>query len=152
MKNIIVIGKSLTAVFAGSLLVAALTFISIYAIGCATVSPTSDPIVVHAEQVETSADAAFQLVVDLDNADRGFWTTNAPAFHTFAEWLRQPVPTPTNPNEPRGLGMILLVDQAKLAYETNSAMTNVLAATLADLQTALNQASAWTTIVQTPTP
>ena len=119
---------------------------------CATVSPTSDPIVVHAEQVEASADAAFQLVVSVDNSDRGFWLTNAPAFHNFAEWLRAPVPIPGNTNEPRGLGMILLVDNAKLAYETNSAMTNVLATTLADLQTALNQASAWSTIVQTPTP
>lgn len=135
-----------------AILIAACLWVSEVVIGCKTVTAGSDPVVVHAEQIEASADAAFQLVVSLDNSDRGFWTTNAPAFHNFAEWLRQPVPVPSNPNEPRGLGMILLVDQAKLAYETNNAMTNVLNTALADLQTALNQASAWSTIIQTPTP
>lgn len=120
--------------------------------GCKSVQPGSDPLVVRAEQLETSADGAFQFVVSVDNADRGFWMTNAPAFHHFAEWLREKVPTPTNPNEPRGLGMILLVDSAKLQYEANKSQSNSLVTALADLQLAVNQASAWSTIVKTPTP
>lgn len=121
-------------------------------VGCKTVSPGSDPVVVHAEQVETSASAAFDFVVNIDNSDRGFWRTNAPAFHNFAEWLRTPVPIPSNPNEPRGLGMIKQVDEAKLAYEADRAQTNALSRAVLDLQAALDQASAWSTIIKTPTP
>jgi hypothetical protein len=151
MKNAFLIQKCLVSTLAAACFVGALTWLVMAIAGCATVSPGSDPVVVHAEQVETTATSAFQLVVDVDNSDRGYWLTNAPAFHNFAEWLRFPVSIPGYTNEPRGLGMILLVDQAKTAYETNNAMTNVLNTALADLQLALNQASAWATITQPPT-
>jgi len=85
----------------------------------------------------------------VDNADRGFWITNAPAFHNFAEWLRTSVPTPTNPNEPRGLGLILLVDADKEAYIANKALSNNLLSAISDLQFAANQATAWQTIIST---
>jgi hypothetical protein len=116
-------------------------------IGCSTIQPGADVLVVRAEQLETTADASFQLVVSVDNADRGFWKTNAPAFHNFAEWLRAPVPTPSNPNEPRGLGMILLVDADKIAYQQNKSLSNSLLSAISDLQFAANQAASWQVIV-----
>jgi hypothetical protein len=119
--------------------------------GCSTLQPGANPVVVRAEQLETTASAAFDLVVNTDDSNRGFWITNAPAFHNFAEWLRTPVPIPGNLNEPRGLGMILLVDQAKMTYETNSAQSNALVTAISTLQTAVDQAGAWATIVKTPT-
>jgi hypothetical protein len=48
--------------------------------------------------------------------------------------------------------MILLVDQAKMAYEANNLQTNALNRALLDLQAALDQASAWSVIVKNPTP
>lgn len=119
-------------------------------VGCVALQPGADPLVVRAEQLETTADASFQLVVSVDNADRGFWITNAPAFHNFAEWLRAPVPTPSNPNEPRGLGMILLVDSAKLSYQVNKSQSNILISAISDLTIAATQANAWATIVSPP--
>jgi len=120
--------------------------------GCANLQSGADPIIVRAEQLETTATASFDLVVSVDNSDRGFWRTNAPAFHQFAEWLRTPVPTASNPNEPRGLGMILLVDSAKLQYQMNKSQSNLLFSAMSDLAFAESQASAWSTIVKTPTP
>lgn len=118
-------------------------------VGCATLQPGADPLVVRAEQLETAAEASFQLVVSVDNSDRGFWMTNAPAFHNFAEWLRAPVALNGNTNEPRGLGMILLVDSAKMAYLSNKSQSNVLITAISDLQAAAVQADAWATIVKT---
>lgn len=115
--------------------------------GCAGLAPGADPLVVRTEQLETVAYSALDNTVSLDNADRGFWRTNAPAFHGFCEWLREPVPTPTNPNEPRGLGMILLLDSAKVSYEANKSQSNTLLNALSALQIVLNQAAAWQTII-----
>lgn len=119
-------------------------------VGCASLQPGADPLVVRAEQLETTANASFQLVVDVDNSDRGFWITNAPAFHNFAEWLRAPVPVAGNPSEPRGLGFILLVDAFKLTYQANHSQSNQLSSALDNLSLVANQAGAWATIVKTP--
>ncbi len=127
-------------------------FIGLCFTGCAQLSPGADPIVVRAEQLEQTASASFDLVVSVDNADRGFWRTNAAAFHGFAEWLRAPVATLSNTNEPRGLGMILLVDNAKLQYQANKSQSNLLLSAMSDLSAAESQASAWSTIVKTKTP
>lgn len=121
-------------------------------VGCATLQPGADPLVVRAQQLETTADASFQLVVSVDNSDRGFWRTNAPAFHNFAEWLRTPVPTASNPNEPRGLGMILLVDADVLAYRANKSQSNILISAISDLSLVAAQAQAWSAIVSAKTP
>lgn len=120
--------------------------------GCTTLAPGADPLVVRAEQLETTANASFDLVVAVDNANRGFWLTNAPAFHQFAEWLRAKVPVPNNADQRRGVAMILLVDSAKLTYQANHSQSNLLIQAVSDLQAAANQAAAWSTIVKTPTP
>ena len=121
-------------------------------VGCATLDQGADPLIVNTERFESVADSSFQLVVSVDNADRGFWRTNAPAFHNFAEWLRTPVPTASNPNEPRGLGMILLLDSAKMTYEVDKSQSNVLILAISAMTNAVTQAQGWAAIVTTKTP
>jgi hypothetical protein len=125
--------------------------VAIFIVACATLNPGADPIVVNAERVETIAASAFDTVVILDNSNRGFWATNAPAFHYFAEWLRTPVTIESTNVLRRGLAMVKLVDDAKVIYKSNSAQSNILVQAVADLQIAISQAQAWQTIVQTPT-
>lgn len=121
-------------------------------VGCvAPINPGQDPLPVRAEQLETTANSAFQLVVDLDNSDRGFWRTNAPAFHNFAEWLREPIQVGTNAPQRRGIEMVLQVDVAKMQYEANKSQSNVLITAISDLEIAANQATAWNTLVKPST-
>lgn len=130
----------------------ALIAVAFLIVSCAGVQAGSDPLIVNTERFETLADSSFQLVVSVDNADRGFWRTNAPAFHNFAEWLRAPVPISGNPNEPRGLGMILLVDSARMTYETDKSQSNVLILAISAMTNAVTQAQGWAAIVTTKTP
>lgn len=120
---------------------------------CASVKSGSDPIIVRAEQVESGALASFVFVVNFDNSDRGFWKTNAPAFHNFAEWLRTPVGVDSSGNtQRRGLQMISNVDSLKVAYKSNASQSNALQTAIATLAQAVSQAQSWTTIVTTQTP
>ena len=119
--------------------------------GCATVASGSDPLAVNAERLETVSVSAFDTVVILDNSNRSFWITNAPAFHGFCEWLRKPITIESTNTLPRGLAMIKLVDDAKIIYQANASHSNILIQAVADLQGVFNQASSWTVIVQSPT-
>jgi|ERR1039458_2014299 hypothetical protein len=134
-----------------STIVIALAAAVIFVTSCATLNPGADPIVVNAERVEIVAVSAFDTVVTLDNSNRGFWATNAPAFHNFAEWLRTPVTIESTNVTRRGLAMVKLVDDAKIIYKSNASQSNILIQAVADLQIAITQAQAWQTIVQTPT-
>ncbi len=120
--------------------------------GCVQLQPGADPLVVRAEQLETTATASFDLVVSVDGSERAFWATNAPAFHQFAEWLRTPIMETPNPNERRGLALILQLDDAKAQYLINKSSSNALLKAISDLSFAESQASAWATIIKTPTP
>ena len=119
--------------------------------GCKTLAPGADPLVVRTEQLETVAASAFDTVVILDNSNRSFWQTNAPAFHQFCEWLRTPIMIESTNSMRRGLAMVKLVDNAKLIYITNSSQSNILIQAVSDLQIAVSQAQSWSTIIQTPT-
>lgn len=119
--------------------------------GCSALTPGSDPIVVHAEQLETVAASAFDTVVILDNSNRQFWQTNAPAFHQFVEWLRTPITIESTNTMRRGLAMVKLVDDAKLIYKSNSSQSNLLIQAVSDLQIATSQAQSWQVIIQSPT-
>jgi len=118
-------------------------------IGCAHLDKGADPLIVRAEQIETVADSAFDSVVKLDSANRQFWLTNAPAFHSFAEWLRTPVPVGTNTVR-RGIAMVQQLNYAKLDYRQNHSQSNLLISLTMDLQNALSQAQAWTVIISNP--
>ena len=115
-------------------------------LGCAQLQPGADPLVVNTERTETIAKTTFDLVMQVDNTDRGFWRTNAPAFHSFVEWLREPQTVQTN-TLPRCLAMILSVDDVKLDYRAARASSNDLATAVLTLHGALNQAGAWLTVV-----
>lgn len=115
---------------------------------CATLSPTADPLVVRTEQAQTVAKSTFDLVLHQDHADRGFWRTNAPAFHSFCEWLRTPTPY-FGTNVPRAIVIQLNVDDAKRAYQAGktAANSNALHGVLALLTQVQMQAGSWQFIV-----
>jgi hypothetical protein len=119
-------------------------------IGCAHLQPGADPFVVTVERSETGARAGFDMILHVDQADRAFWRTNAPAFHEFCEWLRTPLTyVGTTDPLPRCVVMQLEVQDLKEAYkkartESNS---NLLYMALATLNTAGSQANSWSNIV-----
>lgn len=121
-------------------------------VNCAILKPGADPFVVRVEQTQTIASGAFDVVLRVDNADRGFWRTNAPAFHQFCEWLRTPVPYGPTP-VPRCIAMQLNVDDLKLVYKANRDIgsSNSLWLVWSVLSTTFSQASSWSNIVTLPT-
>lgn len=135
---------------------AALTFVLLLPVvalldGCATLDPNADPLVVRTEQIQRGADATFDFVLHVDNADRGFWRTNAPAFHTFCEGLRTMVPYGTGTIQ-RVLAAELNVQQLKVRYKTNrdSGNSNALFQASSALSTLVVQANSWSNIVTLP--
>jgi len=124
--------------------------------GCATVAPGNDPIVVNAERVESSAIAAFDLVVNVDNVNRPFWKTNAPPFHAFVEWLRAPQTFQVTNIVPRGSALVLSLHQVKIDYKASRVSSNLLVTATSTLLSAVNQANSWlavtTNATVTPTP
>ena len=121
--------------------------------GCATLNPGADAFVVRAEQAQTAANASFDFVLHMDQVNRPFWQTNAPAFHTFCEWLRTPTPYGASLAIPRCVVMQINVDDLKLAYKASktSGNSNALFYALSVLGTAVNQSTSWSNIVTTPT-
>ena len=120
-------------------------------IGCAALSPTADPFVVRVEQTQTSASATFDLVLHVDNAGRSFWQTNAPAFHTFCEWLRTPQAYGAQ-QVSRSVALQLNVDDLKTSYinSKTTGTSNALWSAWSVLNTAVSQASSWYNIATTP--
>lgn len=124
-----------------------------FVVGCATLAPGADPFVVRVEQSQTMADVTFDFVLHIDQADRGFWRTNAPAFHNFCSWLRTPVPYSTT-NLPRVIALQVNVADLKGAYKTGrtAGNSNALYSAWAVLSAAVGQANSWSNIVVIPTP
>jgi len=120
-------------------------------IGCTSLTPGADPLVVRVEQGLSAATATFDLVLTTDNADRGFWRTNAPAFHTFAEWLRTPQLYGTT-NVPRCVAIQLNCDDLKLAYQASktTGSSNALWSAWSVLNAAWSQSLSWSNIVTSP--
>lgn len=115
--------------------------------GCATIQPGNDRLVVTAERMETVAISSFDLVVNIDNANRPFWRTNLPAFHEFAEWLRQPQIVWQTNSLPRGAAMVANVNNIKNDYKASKVDSNVLVSAIAVLQSAMGQANGWLSLV-----
>ena len=122
-------------------------------IGCAHLLPGSDPLVVRTEQTQAGANSTFDFVLNLDNNNRGFWRTNAPAFHGFCEWLRTPMNYKASQTVSRCVLMQLDVDDLKTAYKMNksAANSNVLFTAVGTLSYALGQSMSWSNIIVTPT-
>ncbi len=110
--------------------------------GCATLDRGADPLIVRTEQTEKVAFNTFDALVSIDDADRGFWRTNLPALHRFAEWLREPQVVDVTNRLARGLAICKRLDTVKLVYKSNKAQTNAtdLATALATTEAALFQA------------
>jgi hypothetical protein len=128
--------------------------LAIVMVGCATLNNGSDAFVVRVEQSETAANATFDLVLHVDHADRGFWRTNAPAFHSFCEWLRTPQAYgAAGSSVPRCVAMQLNLDDLKLAYKASktTGTSNALWSSWMVLNTAITQSTSWSNIVTTPT-
>jgi hypothetical protein len=124
----------------------ALFVVTIY-IGCSHLQPGADPLVVNVERVETVGKSTFDLVLHVDHTDRGFWATNAPAFHSFCDWLRQPITIEATNTLPRASALLLSLDDVKLDYKAARCSSNAVIEALATFQGILNQAIAWSTVV-----
>jgi hypothetical protein len=137
MKNAIVKITSIAALF-----VAAVTSIT----GCASLQPGANPLVVRAEQAETTAKASFDLVLNLDNSNRTLFETQVPAFHNFCEWLREPQTVEGTNSLPRASAMLVQLDDLKLAYSSSTTTSNALLEGIVTVETAATQASSWLTV------
>jgi hypothetical protein len=123
--------------------------------GCAPLQPGADPLVVRAEQLQTTAAASFDAVLGTEGANFGFWRTNAPGFFQFCESLKQPVvydsPEFGPTNVQRFIAAQLELDDAKTAYKADAtgSSSNRLAGAADALQVLLQDASGW--LAQTTT-
>jgi len=111
--------------------------------GCAILKPGSDPLVVRTEQTLTIAKATLDTFEKTDNANRAFWKTNAPALHTFAEYLRVKVVVNETNYLPRGLAYVSALESVKLAYKQGKASSNAVVTAIAVLDTAVKQAQSF---------
>lgn len=120
-------------------------------IGCAHLTPGADPLVVRVEQTQSGAMGTFDLVLHEDQANRSFWATNAPAFHSFCEWLRTPQKY-NGSNVARCVAIQFNVDDLKLAYKAGKTTgnSNALYTAFTVLSAAVGQASSWQNIVTSP--
>jgi len=111
---------------------------------CSALKPGADPLVIRAEQTETIAKSTFDATLGIDHADRGFWRTNAPAFHGFCEWLRvlQPI-NARGDTMPRASAMIYSLDVVKRDYQVSKSSSNAVYSAIATLLSAVNQATGW---------
>lgn len=134
--------RRLTLIFSLALLVFA---------GCATLEPGADAFVVRVEQTQTIASATTDMILRIDNADRGMWRSNAPAFHAFCESLRTPVPYGSNTLS-RVVVIQLNVDDLKLAYKASrsTGSSNALYSAWYVLNALTLQASSWSNIITSP--
>jgi hypothetical protein len=125
--------------------VSCLAFAAVFAgiVGCAPLQPGADPIVVRCEQTETIAQDTFDQVLAIDNGQRDFYRTNAPAFHSFCEWLRVPQTVEGTNTLPRASAMLVSLDDVKLAYKAGRASSNSVYTALQTVTSAMGQANAW---------
>lgn len=108
--------------------------------GCAALSPGADPIVVRAQQSESVGYATIDTFLKIDNANRGFFVTNAPALHNYAEWLRQPQIVNGTNVYPRGIAYFMSLDNIVVQYQQGLVNSNQVANVLANVETVINQA------------
>ena len=120
--------------------------------GCAQLQPGANPLVVRVEQTAEAAQSTFQLALKLDNADRGFWRTNAPAFHNYCEWLRVPTVYQETNTLPRYRVLLLSLDDVKQDYKTGWATSNMLHTALVTFKSVTDQTSYWLGVITNTPP
>lgn len=117
--------------------------------GCATILPGNDPLVVETERVLTVGKGTLELVTDVDEANRTFWATNAPAFHQFVEWLRTKVTFNETNIMRRGPAILMSLESVKIQYKQHKASSNAVYTALATAQSALTEAQTWLSTINT---
>ena len=119
--------------------------------GCVAIAPGSSPFVVNVERSLTVGQGTFDFVLHLDQTDRGFFQTNAPAFHQFCEWLRTPTPVATT-NAPRSLAILINTQELKRIYKADRSAgnSNDLYAAWLVLDGAILQSHSWSNIITRP--
>lgn len=126
-----------------------LSFFLVFAIGCASLNPGADALVVRVEQSEAVALSTFDLVLGIDHAQRDWFARNVPEFHKFCEWLRAPVAVDGTNTLPHSLALVKNLDNVKIAYKQGAASSNAVTIALAVLQSSVKQANGWITTVST---
>ena len=120
--------------------------------GCAPLQPGADPIVVETERTEIVAKSTFDLILHVDNSNRPYFATNAPAFDELCQWLRQPQTIEGTNTQPRAAALILSVDDVKLDYKAGRTSSNALWVACTTLQGLVNRAQAWSNVILPPPP
>lgn len=128
-----------------------LLVISLAWAGCAVLQKGADPIVVEAERVLTVGQGTLTLANNVDNANRSYWKTNAPMFHAFVEWLREPINLGGTNLIRRGPGFMYSLDYVKHAYLDGKATSNSVWTAIAAASAAVAQAQNWLSTVNTNT-
>jgi len=120
--------------------------------GCAALDPGANALIVRTEQAEATGYSTLDTFLKIDDADRGFFITNAPAMHQFAESLRQwkviIMPDGTVQTNRVWVSYLKSLDAVKVSYKAGTTSSNALAIALATVETAIGQAQQY--IVQNP--
>jgi hypothetical protein len=126
---------------------AALTAIVLVASGCAPLQPGADPLVVNVERAETIGQSTFSLILHVDDSNRTFFETNAPAFHEFCQWLRVPQTIEGTNTQPRAVALLLSLDDVKMDYQAGRTSSNALWVACTTFQGLVSQAQAWSNVI-----
>src|ERR1051326_1289997 len=106
---------------------------SFFAVGCAPLQPGADPLLVRTEQIEKAAASTFDFLLNIDDANRDFYRTNAPQFHAAMEKLREKEDF-HGTNYPRSIAVVLRLNEVKTAYRTDRSNSNFLATAVTGLE------------------
>lgn len=121
----------------------------IFLTACASIQKGQDPFVVEAERVITIGQGTMELVTTVDEANRGFWKTNAPAFHEFVESLRTKVVLNETNIMRRGPAILTSLNNVKLQYKASKTSSNALITAIATADSLLREAQMWLATVNT---
>lgn len=107
-------------------------------VGCKTIDPDADLLVVRVEQTQKIALATFDTFLRFDDGRREWMREQAPEAHAFAEWLREPQGVT---QIPRGVAILESLQAVKVAYKKARDQTgrDRLIAALAAVEEALYQ-------------
>lgn len=122
--------------------------------GCASIASGNRAVVVRAEQSISLANATLDSAVHIDDANRSWSMSHAPAFHQFCEWLRAPVVMlPLTNSLPRGLAIVASADAVKETYKRTNNTNDyaLLISSLAVVESATAQAQKFIAATATAT-
>lgn len=113
--------------------------------GCSAIKAGNDPFVVRVEQSQKIGFTTVDTFLKIDDANRGFFRTNAAPAHAFAESLRQwrvdRIPPDGHLETNRvWVSYFKSLDRIKLAYKAHTASSNDVVQVLATVETTVAEA------------